>query len=47
MNLYFRKAVMEDLPEILLLYKAVVKNMIDSGCHNINVMGTMQCSQRI
>ncbi len=31
MDLYFRKAVIEDLPEILLLYKAVVKNMIDSG----------------
>lgn len=31
MNLIFRKAVAEDLPEILLLYKAVVKNMIESG----------------
>lgn len=31
MKLKFRKATAEDLPEILLLYKAVVKNMIDSG----------------
>lgn len=31
MKLNFRKAVMEDLPEILLLYKAVVQNMISSG----------------
>lgn len=31
MNLIFRKAVIEDLSEIILLYKAVVKNMIDSG----------------
>ena len=31
MNLIFRRATLEDLPEILLLYKAVVKNMIDSG----------------
>ena len=27
----FRKALTEDLPEILLLYKAVIQNMIDSG----------------
>lgn len=30
-NIDFRKAVADDLPEILLLYKAVVQNMIDSG----------------
>ena len=31
MNIYFRKAVASDLPEILLLYRAVVQNMIESG----------------
>lgn len=31
MKLTFRKAVIEELPEILLLYKSVVKNMIESG----------------
>lgn len=31
MKLEFRKALKEDLPEILILYKAVVENMIDSG----------------
>ncbi len=31
MNLTFRKAKTEDLPEILCLYKAVVENMISSG----------------
>lgn len=31
MKLTFRKATTEDLPEILLLYKSVVQNMIDSG----------------
>lgn len=31
MNLNFRKAKIEDLPQILLLYKAVVENMIASG----------------
>lgn len=31
MKLIFRKALMEDLPEILVLYKAVVENMISSG----------------
>lgn len=31
MNLNFRKAKIEDLPEILCLYKAVVENMIASG----------------
>ena len=31
MDLYFRKAVSDDLSEILALYKAVVRNMIESG----------------
>lgn len=31
MNIIFRNAKTEDLPEILLLYKAVVENMISSG----------------
>jgi len=31
MKITFRKAVAEDLPEILLLYKAVVRNMLQSG----------------
>ena len=31
MKLTFKKAENSDLPEVLLLYKSVVKNMIDSG----------------
>ena len=31
MNLTFRKAKTEDLPQVLSLYKAVVENMIQSG----------------
>ena len=31
MNITFRKATTEDLPQVLLLYKAVVQNMLQSG----------------